>query len=196
MWSRSAANLRFEPTGLPSVGLRLKRGSLGRRTKGLAGMVIPASLAGSGGERCSRPFPLAGGGGRVIPGPESEGRAGLVRAEGFGAGIADRPVVGGWSALESAGRERGARSGRGRCSLARGGKEAGGCPGSGRCGKGAPVGWLAIQKRCVPFGERPSMQVGAGGVVGGGAGDGDRQAVGTLALRVDVPGGGKPAGGG
>jgi len=78
-------------------------------------------------------------------------------------GVADRPVVGGWSVLESAGRERGARSGRGRCSLARGGKEAGGCPGSGRCGKGAPVGRLAVRKRSVPFGERPS---GGRGLVG------------------------------
>ena len=36
-------------------------------------------VAGSGG----RPFPLAGGGGLVIPGPKSEESAGLVRAEGL-----------------------------------------------------------------------------------------------------------------
>jgi len=104
--------------------------------------------------------------------------------------------VGGRSVRKSVRRERGARSGRERGSLAQGGKEAGGCSVGGRCGKGAPVGGLAVRKCAVPFGEMPSMQAGAGWVVDGGAGAGDRQAVGTLALRVDVPGGGKFAGGG
>jgi len=57
------------------------RGPLGRRTKGLAGMVIPASPVKGGGERWQA-LPLASGGGLVISGLESGERAGLVRAEG------------------------------------------------------------------------------------------------------------------
>jgi len=83
--------------------------------------------------------------------------------------------------------EGGARSGRRRCSLARGGKEAGSCSGSGRCGKGAPIGWMAVRKRSVPFGERPSVLAGAGGVAGVGAGAEDRQAVGQSTLLAMSP---------
>jgi len=119
-------------------------------------------------------------------------RAGLVRAEGSCVGVADRPVVGGWSFRKSAGRERWARSGKERGSLTWGGKEAGVCSGSGRCGKGAPVEWLAVRKGSVPFGERLSVLAGAGRVAGVGAGAEDRQAVGTSAHRMMLQGAGNP----
>jgi len=111
-------------------------------------------------------------------------RARFVRVEGSCVGVADRPVVGEWSFLESAGRERGVCSGGGRGSLACGGKEAGGCGGSGHCGKGVPVGGLAVRKCASPSGEKPSVLAGAGGVVDGGAGAGDGRAVGTSAHRM------------
>jgi len=164
---------------------------LGRRTKGLAGMVIPASLAGGGGERWQAP-PAGWRRGAGHPWPGVRIERGARSGRGSGVRVADRPVVGGWSALESAGRERGARSGRGRGSLSRGGKEAGGWWGSGRCGKGAPIGWMAVRKRSVPVGERPSVLAGAGGVTGVGAGGGDGQAVGQSTLLAMPPAAGNP----
>jgi len=67
-------------------------------------------------------LPLAGGEGLVIPGPESGESEGLVWAERFRVGVADRPVVRGRSVRESVRREHGARSGRERGSPAWGGK--------------------------------------------------------------------------
>ena len=153
-------------------------------------MVIPASLAGGGGERWQAP-PAGWRRGAGHPWPGVRIERGARSGRGSGVRVADRPVVGGWSALESAGRERGARSGRGRGSLSRGGKGAGGWWGSGRCGKGVPVEWLAVRKGSVPFGERPSVLAGAGGVAGVGAGAEDRQAVGTVSAFGDAPGGGE-----
>ncbi|GIV86758.1 MAG: hypothetical protein KatS3mg054_0787 [Chloroflexus sp.] len=59
-------------------------------------------VAGSG----CRPAPLAGCEGLVIPGPESGKRVGLARDGMLRVGVADRPVVGDGSVLESVGRER------------------------------------------------------------------------------------------
>jgi len=154
-------------------------------------MVIPASLAGGGGERWQAP-PAGWRRGAGHPWPGVRVERGARSGRGSGVRVADRPVVGGWSALESAGRERGARSGRERCAGCRGGKEAGGCWGSGRCGKGAPVGWLAVQKRCVPFGERPSVLAGAGRVADGGAGAGGGGPSGRPALSAMPPAVGSP----
>ena len=167
-------NRRIQPTALcslRSLRVRLMRVPLGRRDgrhrgKGHFGIPLLAVA-----ERSWWPFPLAGGGGGSSLG-RNRGEGGARLGRGVSSGRCPRPVAGGWSFLESVGRERGARSGRGRCSLTWGGKEAGGCSGSGRCGKGALVGWLAVWKCASPFGERPSMQAGAGWVVDGGAGSG------------------------
>lgn len=64
--------------------------------------------------------------GWVIPGLESEKRAGLIRVEGFRVSVADRPVVRGRSFRKSVGRERGVRWGKGDGSPAWAGEGAGG----------------------------------------------------------------------
>ena len=148
-----------------------------------AGRFISSSPAGGGRERL-RALSV-GGEGWVIPGLESEARAGLVRVEGFRASVADRPVVRGRSFRKSVGRGRGVRSGRGTVPRPAPGREPVAVEAAGVAGRARRWGGRPSGSAVFPSERGPTAGRGRRG---------GRGAIGVVNASGDAAYGGKPPG--